>query len=153
MQAKTIALSALLLSGTAGSTAALAEGGHSKAIDYRNSVMTVLKWNMGAMGAVLKGERPYDRDQFKRHAQDLAGAAHLDLLAGFPEGSDEGEDTDARMDIWMDWKGFEEKYADLKTASRDLAETAAGSGGLQAIGPKFGAVGKACKACHDSFKD
>ena len=153
MQAKPFILSALLLGGVAGSTAALAEGGHSKAIDYRNSVMNVLKWNMGAMGAVLKGKQPYDQQQFKRYAQDLASAAHLDLLSGFPEGSDEGEDTSARMDIWMNWEDFEAKFADLKKASQELAQTAAGSGGLEAIGPKFGAVGKTCKGCHDAFKD
>ena len=153
MRLKPIILTTALLAGTAGTANALASEGHSKAIDYRNSVMTVLKWNMGAMGAVMKGKQPYDREQFKRHAQDLATAAHLDLLAGFPEGSDEGEDTAARMDIWMDWDSFEAKYADLKKTSKALAETAAGSGGLEAIGPKFGAVGKACKACHDSYKD
>ena len=126
--------------------------GHSKAIDYRNSVMTVLKWNIGPMGKMVKGEMPYDQASFTRHANDLAAAAHLDLLPGFPEDSDEGEDTAARSDIWMDWEGFEEKYGTLKKASSELAETAS-SGDLEAIKPKFGALGKACKSCHDAFKD
>jgi cytochrome c556 len=153
MKAPVIVLSSLLLAGPAAADKSHGEGGHAKAIDYRNSVMTVFKWNMGAMGAVLKGDKPYERESFKRQAQDLATAAHLDLLAGFPEGSDEGEDTEARSDIWMDWEGFQARYSDLKNATRELAETAAGSGGLEAIGPKFSAVGKTCKGCHDAFKD
>lgn len=128
------------------------EAGHSKAIDYRNSVMTVLKWNIGPMGKMVKGETPFDKAAFARHAKDLNAAAHLDLLPGFPEDSDEGEDTAARSDIWMEWEDFVEKYRTLKKAASELAETAS-SGGLEAIKPKFGAVGKACKSCHDAFKD
>ena len=138
------------------STAAIAHGkekeGHAKAIDYRNSVMGILKWNMGPMGKMVKGEMPYDQAAFARHAKDLAAAAHLDLLAGFPEDSNEGDDTSARSDIWMDWDGFAEKYEALKKASSELAQTSAG-GDLEAIKPKFGALGKSCKSCHDAFKD
>ena len=138
------------------STAAVAdeegEGSHAKTIDYRNSVMSILKWNIGPMGAMVKGKVPYDQAAFARHAKDLAAAAHLDLLAGFPEDSNEGDDTSARIDIWMDWEGFTEKYEALKKASSELAETASG-GDLEAIKPKFGALGKTCKSCHDAFKD
>lgn len=151
----TTTVSIILLLGTL-SAAAIAHGeekeGHAKAIGYRNSVMGVFKWNIGPMGKMVKGELPYDQAAFTRHAGDLAAAAHLDLLAGFPEGSDEGDDTDARSDIWMDWEGFVKKYEALKKASSELAETASG-GDLEAIKPKFGALGKACKSCHDAFKD
>ncbi len=134
------------------SGAALADAGHSKSVDYRNAVMTVLEWNMKPMGAMLKGKIPYDKEAFARHARDLSAAARLDLMAGFPEGSDESEDSSARMDIWMDWKGFEDKYANLKQAARELDEVS-GSGDRKLIAPKFGALGKTCKACHDAFKD
>ena len=148
-------LAATLLAGMLSTLAAAHEEekeGHSKAIDYRNSVMTVFKWNIGPMGKMVKGEMPYDPTVFAHHAKDLAAATHLDLLPGFPEDSDEGEDTAARSDIWMDWEGFVEKYGALKKASTELAETASG-GDLEAIKPKFGALGKACKSCHDAFKD
>ncbi len=126
--------------------------GHSKTIEYRHSIMTIYKWNVSAMAAMVKGDVPYDKDAFARHAADLSAAAHLDLLAGFPEGSDEGEDSSARTDIWMDWAGFKAKYEALTNASAELAEVAK-SGELDAIKPRFGAVGKSCKSCHDAFKD
>ncbi len=132
--------------------AAMADNNHAKAVDYRTAVMTVMKWNMSPMGAMVKGKMAYDRKSFARHARDLAAAARLDLLVGFPEGSDEAEDTSARMDIWMDWEGFDDKYASLKQAATEL-EDMAGSGDLTAIAPKFSALGKACKACHDAYKD
>ena len=147
---KTLA-AALALTALSTLAAAHSEHGHSKAIDFRNSLMTILKWNMGPMGKMVKGEMPYDEAAFTRHAQDLATTAHLDLPAGFPEGSEEG-DTDARIDIWMDWEGFMEKYEALKKASAELARTAA-TGSMEAIKPKFVDLGKTCKSCHDAFKD
>lgn len=128
------------------------EKSHGKAVEYRNSVMTVMKWNISPMGAMLKGKIPYDKAVFARHARDLSAAAHLDLLSGFPEGSDEHEDTSARMDIWMDWESFEDKLNSFRGNTKALAE-AAESGDLKVIGPKFGAVGKGCKDCHDAYRD
>lgn len=152
MLLKTTLSTVLAIGLVGGLSNAQAEGNSlSKVIDYRNSVMTVYKWNIGPMGGMLKGKIPYDAETFAKHARELNNATHLDLLAGFPEDS-EGPDSDARADIWMDWDGFSAKYDDLKRATAALALTAP-SGDLQAIGPKFGAVGKACKGCHDNYRD
>jgi cytochrome c556 len=122
-----------------------------RALEYRQGVMNVFSWNMKAMGAMLKGKKPYDAETFARHANDLASAASLELLAGFPEDSDQGE-TDALPDIWLDFEGFTQKLEDLRTASRSLSEAAA-SGDKAAMGDAFGKTGKTCKGCHDSFKN
>lgn len=124
--------------------------GHSQAIEYRGSLMEIYKWNMGPMGAMVKGDKPYDQTVFKARATDLNSAAHLDLLAGFPPGSDQGDDTEAKPEIWKDWDGFAAKYQDFKKATAELA--AAAGGDLEAVKPKFAAVGKACKSCHESFR-
>lgn len=130
---------------------ALSEGGpgKSQAIEYRHSVMEIYKWNMGPMGAMVKGERPYDKEAFKAHANDLNSAAHLDLLGGFPAGSEQG-DTEAKPAIWKEWDKFTGKYEAFRKASADLA--AAAGEELDALKPKFAAVGKACKSCHESFR-
>lgn len=127
------------------------KGGFSKAIEYRSGVMNVFKWNMGPMGAMMKGEMPFEAESFAKHAKDLNAAAHLDLLSGFPEGSEEGE-TDARADIWIDFEGFTQKYNTLKQEAAKLADISA-TGDMEATKTQFGAVGKACKSCHDAFKD
>jgi cytochrome c556 len=81
----------------------------------------------------------------------LAKAASLDLLAGFPADSDQGE-TDALPDIWLDFEGFTQKLEALRKASRSLSEAAAG-GDKEAMGDALGKTGKSCKGCHDSFKN
>ena len=128
------------------------EGGPSeRAIEYRESIMNIFSWNLKAMGSVVKGEVPYDKEAFARYAKDLASAAHLDLLAGFPEGSDEGE-TDAKAEIWMKMDDFKQKYETLQQKSNALVE-AAGSGDLEVIRPAFGDTANSCKECHKAYKE
>ncbi len=122
-----------------------------RTLDYRQGVMNVYSWNMKAMGAMMKGEAAYDQAAFARHANDLAKAASLDLLAGFPADSDQGE-TDARPDIWLDFDDFEQKLENLREASQSLSEAAA-AGDKEAMGQALGKTGKQCKACHERYKD
>jgi len=146
-------MSMALAAGTALSMAgvAQAEDPVEEAIDYRSSVMTVMRWNVGPMGDMVKGKKPFDAAKFANHAQDLARTATLDILAGFPEGSDLGE-TDARPEIWMSWDDFKGKLEALRTESAKLAEVAA-SGDEAAMKKQFGATAKTCKSCHDDFKN
>jgi cytochrome c556 len=128
-----------------------AAGELERALEYRQAVMNVYSWNMKAMGNMMKGKKPYDAKAFARHAKDLADAAALDVLAGFPPESDEGE-TDARADIWFDFEDFTQKLEDLRRASLSLSQVAA-TGDKAAMGEALGKAGKTCKACHDSYKD
>jgi len=121
------------------------------AIDYRTSVMTVFRWNIKPMGDMMKGDIPFDGPAFARHAKDLAAAASVDLMSGFPEESEEG-DTDAKPEVWMEWEDFQKKFKDLQEQSAKLAEVAAG-GGRGVITDQFNATAETCKACHKKFKE
>jgi cytochrome c556 len=121
------------------------------AIDYRSGVMNVFSWNLGPMGAMLKEKIPYDQAAFARHANDLASAATLDVLSGFPEDS-VSEDSAAMSEIWLDWDDFAAKYEDLKQESAKLAEVAAG-GDKAAIAAQFDTTRETCKACHKKYKE
>jgi len=145
----TLALATLLAAGAV--RAAEGEGAHNRAIEYRESIMTILAWNMKPMGAMVKGEAPFDAAKFQAQAKDLAAVAQLDLLAGFPEGSDQGE-TDAKPEIWMKWDDFKGKLEALRSASKNLAEASVG-GDLEKIKPAFGELGKSCKGCHEAYKN
>lgn len=140
-----ITFAALVLA--AGATQA---GKVDDAVEYREGVMNVLSWNAGHMVAMTKGEVPFDRAAFQGYAADLAAAANLNLLPGFPEDS-VTEDSDAKDEIWLNWAGFESSLEDLRTQAAKLAERAA-SGDEAAVKEQFGATRKACKACHDDFK-
>lgn len=147
----TAIFSVFMLGLTAAGIQTAAAGEMEQAQEYRQGVMNVFRWNMKAMSDMMKGKRPYDAKAFAGHASDLAKATSLDLMPGFPEDSDSG-DTDARPDIWLDFDDFKQKFENLRTASRSLDEVAAG-GDKTAMDEALGKTGKACKACHDKFKD
>jgi cytochrome c556 len=128
-----------------------AESPTEKAIEYRQAVMTVVGANFKPMGAMIKGELPFDAAVFARHASDLAAVASVDILRGFPEDS-EGEDSDAKPDIWLDWEDFKGKMDDMVRESAALAKVAAGND-KAAIKAQFGKTGKTCKACHKAYKE
>ena len=127
------------------------EGDNERAIEYRQAVMNVMGWNMKPMGAMMKDKMPYDAAAFARHAKDLASAASVDLISGFPEDSDAGE-TDALPDIWLDFEDFKQKFQNLQNSSNNLNEavSAKDQGKIKAA---FAELGKACKACHKAYKD
>jgi cytochrome c556 len=128
------------------------KSGAEKAIEYRQSIMNIYAWNLKPMGKVVKGEVPFEAGSFQRHARDLAAASQLHLFSGFPDDSDEGEDTDAKSEIWLDWENFEQKYQNFQEKV-DALNTAAQSGELERIRPAFGSTAKSCKDCHKAFRE
>jgi cytochrome c556 len=117
---------------------------------YRQSFFTMMAMNFGPMVAMMKGEIPWDQPAFEGYANELAAVSSLNLLRGFPEGSQVGK-TRAKPAIWDNMEDFSQKKDDLSTAAQDLA-TAAASGDRAAIGEQFKIVGGACKSCHDEYK-
>ena len=117
---------------------------------YRQSLFTLLAMNFGPMGAMAKGEMPWDDKRLQAYARDLEAAAGLDLMRGFPPGSDKGT-TRAKPEIWQNRADFESKLEDLRKAAAEL-NVAAKGGVKDNIMQKIGAAGKACKACHDEYK-
>lgn len=149
---KAIAATAISLALT---SAALAHGeehksAREKAVDYRQSVMTLIGANFKPMGAMVKGDIPFDAAAFARYAKDMDAVAHLDVLRGFPEDS-EGEGSDAKGEIWLDWADFKSKLGDMQTESAKLAKVAA-EGDQGAIKAQFSDTAKACKSCHKQYK-
>lgn len=141
-----IAVVGLLLSGLA-STAQAVDA--DEAIGYRQGIFKAIKWNVGPMGAMLKGERPFDAQVFLKHASRLEALSQMPL-EGFVQGSDVGE-TDAKPEIWSQWPKFESRMKDFQTESAKLMQVAK-TGDQGAIKAQFGATTKTCKACHDDFR-
>lgn len=146
---KNLAMTTLCATLALGSFQAQA-GSTEQAIEYRSGLMEVMGWNMKQMGAMLKGKKDFDQATFARRARDLNAAAHLDVLAGFPEDSVDDE-SDAKDEIWLDWENFTAKLDAMRNKSEALAQAAA-SGETGAIKPAFSELGKACKSCHKAFR-
>ena len=117
---------------------------------YRQSIFALMAMNFGPMGAMLKGEMPWDAEQFKRFAEDLDDVAELNVMRGFAAGTDKGT-TRAKPGIWENQEDFTAKLTDMREALASLA-VAAESGDKKAIGAAAGAAGKSCKSCHDEYK-
>lgn len=118
----------------------------------RQSYFTLLAMNFGPIGAMVKGEAPWDEEKLTRYAQDLDNLGELDVLRFFAEGSDKGT-TRAKPEIWSDMEDFSARFADLGEAADQLEDVVEQSAGdRKAVAEAFGEVGKACKACHDEYK-
>ena len=117
---------------------------------YRQSAFALMAMNFGPMNAMLKGEIPWNQEQFAGWADDLDDIAELDIMRGFAEGTDKGT-TRAKPEIWANMEDFESKMVDLQAAAEALSE-AADSGDKDQIMEAFKATGGACKACHDEYK-
>ncbi|MFV0475696.1 MAG: c-type cytochrome [Pikeienuella sp.] len=136
-----------------GAGAALAQG-PERAVGARKAVMQLNAHYLGQLGAMAKGDVPYDADAAGAAAASLAKVAALDARAMWPEGSDNGalgaDKTEALPVIWTNMDGFAAEAAALASASAALAEAA--GGGLDSLRGAMGPVGQACGACHKGFR-
>jgi cytochrome c556 len=121
-----------------------------RAIKYRQGVLNAQGWNAGIMNAMVKGEKPYNKDEFLLRATYLDELSHM-AWEGFIPGSDQGAPTKAKPEIWTEPAKFKQYQVDLQTAAAKLL-IAARSGDMAQIKPAFSDVGKACGNCHDDFR-
>ena len=143
----------VLLGLTLGLSALAAGDPNEKAIKARKAVMTLQSWYAGPLFAMAKGDMDYDADMAGANAVHLNMMANVEGGAMWPQGTDNGAyagKTRALPEIWTTWPAVGEKDQALKDAAAALAEVA--GDGLDALRSKIGAVGKACKGCHDDFR-
>ncbi|MCB5189145.1 cytochrome c [Methylobacillus arboreus] len=117
-------------------------------IRYRQSVFNVIGRNFNALGAIAKGERPYDQ------AFAVKTANLVELLAPLPFGSfgpgtDKGALHRSDAKIWTDQAKYKEatdkflaEVSKLSTSAKDL----------NSLKAQVGEIGKTCKGCHDDFR-
>lgn len=117
---------------------------------YRQSYFAMLAMNFGPIGAMVKGEMPWNEAALQGYASDMAAITTLDLMRGFAPGSDKGT-TRAKPEIWNNTADFESKLEDLQTSVAALQKASQG-GDKKLIAKSVGAVGQSCKSCHDDYK-
>ena len=117
------------------------------AIKYRQNVFNVMANSFGKIGAVVKGEAPFNKDEVAKNAAVVAMLSTLPWQA-FGPGTEGGNALPA---IWSDNAKFKSAGEKMQVAAANL-NTAAQSGDQEAIKKAFGAAGATCKGCHDDFK-
>ena len=117
---------------------------------YRQSYFTLVAMNFGPIGAMVKGEMPWDDAKLKTFANELGALGNMDVSRAFGPGTDKGT-TRPKPEIWENQDDFNSKLTDMRNALAGL-QVAAGSGDKKIVAQAVGDTGKACKACHDEYK-
>lgn len=120
------------------------------AVKYRKAAFQVMGNHMGRVGAVVKGERPYDKASVEADVAIIEMMSKLPWQA-FPAGSDNIGDTTAHPAIWKEPEKYQAAAEKMQAEVAKLS-VAARSGDLASIRTAFGNTGQSCKACHDNFR-
>ena len=121
------------------------------AVKYRQSAMTVMGNHVGRIGAMANGRVPFDAAQVNANADVVATMSRLPFV-GFVEGTAGTEKGRASAKIWTDRAKFDDNAKKMQDEVAKLV-TAARTNNLDNVKAAFGDVGKACKACHDDYRN
>jgi cytochrome c556 len=121
-----------------------------KIMHERHEGMEQIGKSTKAIGAQLKEDEPnigIIRTNATKISELAARSANW-----FPAGTgpDVGK-TRAKVEIWRKYEDFAAKDADFRKAAQSL-KGLADSADVNAIRTAFAAMGKTCKACHDSYR-
>jgi cytochrome c556 len=137
-----LAVSALALA----SSAAFADP-----IADRQAIMKANGKAVGAIGPMVKGEKPFDAAVALAALKTLSeDAQKIDVAALFPAGSETGGETEASPKIWEDIPGFQAKVD--KFEADTAAAVAAAPADLDALKVEFAKVAANCGGCHETFR-
>jgi cytochrome c556 len=116
-------------------------------VETRHGLMMQMASDLGKMG-----ETPYDAAIAGKAAANVAAIASVVSMDNFPAGSENGKAADsyAKAEIWSNNADFLGKLADLNTAA--VALTGAAGKDADTMKAAFIVVGKACSACHESYR-
>jgi len=145
-------LLSILLAGVFLSTSATAQFARpGQAIKFRKSVMYLMNTHFNRIGAMVEGKAPMDAKVLSEYAALIETLSKLPWQAYGP-GTDKGEETNAKPEIWKEPAKFKAAGESLMADTTKLA-LAARSGNLDTIKSTFAATAKSCKNCHDAFVD
>jgi len=124
-----------------------------KAIEYRQSVYNVMGWHFKTMGAMVKGEMPFNKEVFAKKAEIVAFMSPLPG-EGFIKGTSSTDipESKAKAILWEKMDDVKAKSQDSQKETKALAEIAK-AGDEKAIKEQFGKTAKTCKACHDDYRE
>jgi len=149
MNKKMVMIAVAAAVGIGASFQAAAQAKPDQLVKHRQSAMSLIGWYFGPIGAMMRGDRPYDPAVVMRNAD------YLDVLSKMPsEGfqpSTKDEKTRARPEVWTDKGKFDKAMENMQGELAKFKQVAHG-GDQGAIKAQFGAVGKSCANCHDDYR-
>lgn len=149
MRTKRTVVLCALLGGVA--VSAFAQQKPEDIIKYRQSALFLMGQHFGPLAAMAQGKMPYDKDVAVRNAALVEQLSKLPWDK-FPAGTEQGNNTKAKPEIWNKPDDFKAKAEKMQTEVAKLAQ-AARTGDAEALKAQVGETGKACKACHDEYRN
>lgn len=140
------------LAATVVTGSAFAQDQTNPAISARQNVMQLYSFNLGQLGAMAKGDVPYDADAASAAAGNLALLVQLDHSALWPEGTDNASVTGTRAlpGLWENYEAVQMKIAELSDAAEAM-QAAAGTD-LASLQGAMGGLGGVCGSCHETYR-
>ena len=122
-------------------------------IRWRQSAYQVIGWNSGRIKASLDGS--YNKDEVVKAANTIAALANSGLGSLFPPGTETGKgwhDTTVKPALFTSGPRVGELAAAFSKEATELA-TVAQTGDANAVKGQYAKLTRACKACHDDFRN
>jgi cytochrome c556 len=125
-----------------------------QAVLTRQGLLKVMGMYMAPLGGMLKNKVPFDAAVAGKSATHIAQIASMipDVFAFDTRNKASNVKTKAQDGIWTSQADFSAKADDLAKAATALQD-AAKSGDKGTTLKAAAAVGKACGACHDNFRN
>ena len=150
----TLLLATAIALAAAGSALAQQAPKPENLIKWRQSAFQVIAWNSGRIKASLDGG--YNKDQVLRSANAIAAIANAGLGSLFAPGTETGKgwhDTSVKAEAFSNQARFAELGGEFAKESNELARVASSGADAAAVKEQFGKLQKACKSCHDDFRN
>ncbi|MEO8153927.1 MAG: cytochrome c [Rhizobacter sp.] len=122
-------------------------------IKWRQSAYQVIGWNSGRIKASLDGT--YNKDEVVKAANTIAALANSGLGTLFAPGTETGKgwhDTTVKPSLFTDGSRVAELAGNFSKEATELAAVAP-SGDAAAVKVQYGKLTRACKGCHDDFRN
>ncbi|MCE8519392.1 cytochrome c [Ruegeria pomeroyi] len=129
-------------------SAALAHSGVSNpAVKARMHAMMQIADNTKILGAMAKGEAPFDADEARAAAAAIA--AHAASVPTLFMAEEHDPKSEALPAIWQDFDTFGQRSEALTLAAAEAAGTIETEADLK---PALARIGGTCKSCHQDFR-
>jgi cytochrome c556 len=125
-----------------------------QSVEARRAIFTLIGANFRPLGAVLKGEKPYDGADAEKQLARIVFLSTL-LDEAFPDSSNIGlPDTKTKAEAWSDHDDFTKKLREFQSNVASLQKVnSAEKGGTDAFKAALKTVAQNCKGCHDTYKE
>ena len=147
---KTVVAAAAAIALGAAAGAALAQAKPEVLVKQRQAGMTLIGKYFGPLGGMAQGKVPFNAQLVQRNADYLAALSQMPWDGFDP--STANEKSRAKPELFKETQKVKELIDRFQGEVKKL-QTTAKSGDEGAIKAQIGAVGKACGACHDAYRE